>query len=190
MIWNDELIKQELLKSIDILMLDRMPTRAELVSISRNDLHCKISRTKKYSGWAKELGLPLKSCDTRMGHKYEAGITDILNTKGFNVERMTNKHPYDLMVNGCVKIDVKSANPYYFQGSRVHTFNLHNPNPSCDIYICVLLNESHEIERTFVIPSHLVKIKTLCVGKESKYNSFIDRWDIVGQYSNFLKSVG
>jgi hypothetical protein len=76
--WTDELIKEHLLDSIKALSLDRMPTANELKTLGRNDLHCKISRTKKYSGWADELGLSLSKCETRLGNLYEGLVAEDL----------------------------------------------------------------------------------------------------------------
>lgn len=187
--WTEELIRQELLKSIDILQINRMPTAEELKSIGKNSLHCKISRTKKYSGYAKELGLSLKSCDTRTGNHYEEYAESIIKLRGYQVERMTTKHPYDLLINDNVKIDVKSAKPTYMRDSRVHTFGISKRQPTCDIYMCIAISEVNEIERLLIIPSKELKIVTLCIGKESKYNKFIDRWDYLNKYIEFYQSI-
>lgn len=187
-IWSDELIEQELKKSIEILGLDRMPTANELKSIERNDLHCKVSRTLKYSGWADKLNLNMKDCDTRAGQNFEANLENILKSKGFSVQRMSTRYPFDLLVNGCVKIDAKVSNPYNYEGQTYHTFRLAKKYGSCDIYMCQTLL-SEQPDRLFIIPSHYVQVVMLSVGKKSKYDKYIDRWDYIEQYSNFMKSL-
>lgn len=186
--WNNDLIKSELISCIQTLDIERMPTADELKTIGRNDLHCKVSRTKKYSGWAKELGLPLTSCETRTGQKSEERILQIMQ-KSFEVERMSTKYPYDLFVNGCVKVDVKSAKPHNHNGTRAHTFAINKVIPTCDVYVIAVIDEQDEFERILIIPSHLVKMKSLNIGKESKWNLFLGRWDIIRQYSEFYKRV-
>jgi hypothetical protein len=189
--WTDELIKTELLKSINVLGLDRMPTAEELKGINRNDLHCKISRTKKYSGWAEELNLSLKSCTTRAGQKYEGVLLEVLKNQGYKVEAMTTKHPYDLLVNSAIKIDVKVAKPYLLRGKdRVHTFNLSKIKPTCDIYILIALDENENIERLFVIPSHFVQQPMVNMGKESKYNFYVNSWHYLTAFDEFYKKLG
>jgi hypothetical protein len=188
-VWTEERLISELFKSMKALGIDRMPTSTELKSLGRNDLHIKISRTKKYRGWAETLNLELKSSCTLTGQIHEDFIERILLDKGYSVERMSTKHPYDLLVNDAVKIDSKLANPYILRGSRVHTFGISKPEPTCDIYVCAALDEVGGIERIFVIPSHQLRVVTLCVGKQSKYNKYIDRWDYIEKYSNFLKDV-
>lgn len=187
--WTDELIESELLKSIEILGLKRMPTGAELMRLGRNDLHVKIGRTKKYRGWAEHLGLPLKNSCTLDGQLCEDYVEAMLIRLGHDVESMSTKFPYDLLVNGSVKIDVKMANPYMLRGSRVHTFGINKKSPTCDIYICLAYDENAELERLLVIPSHLARVKTLCIGKESKYNEFINRWDLINEYTDFSTNI-
>src|SRR5699024_3514995 len=70
--WTDELIKKEIKKSMDVLCINRMPSASELTSIGRNDLHCAISKGLTYYGWAKEMGLNLKSSETLKGNKYRS----------------------------------------------------------------------------------------------------------------------
>jgi hypothetical protein len=188
--WTDELIRKELLSSVKILMLDRMPTASELKSIGRNDLHCKISRTKKYSGWAEDLGLQLARNETNLGNEYEKVIGGILESKGFKVEYMPTKHPYDLMLNGSVKVDVKVANMYEAQnGQNWWAFRLAKKEATCDIYILNALESDVSKERIFVIPGHLLDIQMLNMGLDTKYNKFLNRYDILETYSNFFGTI-
>ncbi len=187
--WTDELIEKELLKSIKVLQIERMPTANELKTIGRNDLHCKISRTKKYSGWAEHLGLELKQSETVKGQKYESKLKKRLESKGYKVEDMTTKHPYDLLVNKNVKIDVKVSAPHYHFGSRCHTFRPSKKHPTCDLYICIALDEQEKFEKVFVIPSKFAQLVTLNICKESKYNAFIDRWEYIDRYTEFYNTL-
>jgi hypothetical protein len=188
-LWPKGRIEKEIFKCMKILGIERMPTGPELMSLQRTDLHCKISKTKKYGGWAKKLNLQRKSSHTLTGQDNENLVENMLIEKGYEVENMSTKHPYDLLVDGAVKIDVKVANPFLLRGSRVHTFGIVKNNPTCDIYICLAFDEQKKIERVLVIPSHLCRVKTLCIGKESKYNKFHEQWNYIKEYSEFLKGV-
>lgn len=189
-VWSEERVKSELLQCIRILNINRMPTSTELKTLGRNDLHLKVSRTKKYSGWAECLGLERKMSETLSGQTYEAVITSELEARGHHVERMSTKFPYDLLINGTVKVDVKAGHAYMMRGeSRVHSFGINKKEPTCDIYIILALSENEYIERTFIIPSHHLKVISLCIGAESKYNRFVDRWDYIDQYTQFFKQI-
>lgn len=187
--WTNELIESELKKCIKVLNINRMPSAKELTDIGRNDLHCKISRTKKYSGWAEHLGLELKASETKTGQEYERKIAEMLGNRGHQTERMTTKHPYDLLVNEHVKVDVKVAGPHHHFGSRAHTFRPSKKHPTCDLYMCVALDEAEQIEKVFVIPSKFAQLVTLNIGTKSKYNSFINRWDYIDRFTEFYKTL-
>lgn len=188
--WTDDLVEAAIKDSMRVLGIDRMPTAPELQAIGKNSLHVRISRTLKYSGWAQRLGLQMKSDgETRKGDRYEAYIKNLLKEKGYDVQDMSTRHPYDLMVDGSVKIDVKSCSAHHHFPSRAHTFPLSKKHATCDLYICVALTEEGEVENIFIIPSHLVEAVTLNMGRNSKYNKFIDRWDYIKTYAEFYASI-
>src|SRR5690606_15825045 len=117
-------------------------------------LHCAISKSKKkYRGWAEEIGLELKESETFKGNKWETYVAEVIRGMGFKVEQMTTKHPYDLLVNGAVKIDVKVGTSHKHFGTRCHTFATNKKYATCDLYICIGLDEEENIEKQFVIPS-------------------------------------
>lgn len=193
-LWNDGRIETELRKCIKILQLSRMPSAQELTQIGRNDLHCALSKhPKKYRGWAKELGLPLKSSETEKGNRYEEIVMKKINivSNHLTVNRMTSRHPYDLLLNNCVKVDVKVGTAHYHFGSRAHTFALNKKYATCDIYICVALDEQEKIENIFIIPAAHVQIVTLNIGAESKYNKYKNNWNFLYNFVNqYEKALG
>ncbi|KIL79561.1 hypothetical protein [Bacillus badius] len=180
--WTDELIEKEIIKCMKALHIKRMPVANELQAIGRNDLHCAISKSKlKYSGWAKRLGIKLKSSETVKGNKYELIIKEKIEefSNHLYVREMSTKHPYDLLVNECVKVDVKVAAPHLHFGTRAHTFALHKKYATCDIYVCVALDEREEIENIFIIPARSAQLVTLNICGNSKYNKFKDNWVLI-----------
>ncbi|WP_024834135.1 hypothetical protein [Ruminiclostridium josui] len=112
--WTDQEIENEIKNVINALCIERMPTRKETEIVTKsNSLNCAICRTYKYSGWAKRLGLSIgNDSDTWFGKMYEEKATNSLMLLGYKVERMPTKHPYDLLLNDAIKIDVKAAKPY------------------------------------------------------------------------------
>lgn len=172
-----------------ILNIKRMPTASELTSIGRNDLHCKIGRTKTYKGWAEHLELQLKSSETTKGNEYEELVAKIIRGLGYEVKEMTTKHPYDLLINDSVKVDVKVGGAHNHFGSRAHTFRPSKKFATCDLYICVALDENDEVENIFIIPSKFAQLTTLNIGTDSKYNKFIYRWDYIKRFVQFYDEV-
>lgn len=188
--WSEEKIKQGIYEVMNVLGIDRMPSNKEVESVTGNSaLSNKISKTGGFYKWAGKLKLDIKNTETSFGYEYEKKVKSKLEKLGFKVEKMTVKHPYDLLVNDYIKIDVKVAKPYNNGRDTFHTFNLEKRNPTCDLYVAITLTENNHIERVFVIPSKYLKITQLSVGKVSVYDKFVDRWDYINKYDKFYKTV-
>lgn len=187
--WSLEEIEKELLQYIQVHGLKRMPSKPEMIKNGRNDLGSAITKYKGMKWWSERIGLPLKQSETTTGNKYERVVAEILEQKGNQVQEMTTKHPYDLLVNDNVKVDVKVSSPGHIEGWRCHTFRPSKEFPTCDLYICVALDEKGNIEKIYIIPSKFAHVTTLCIGGESKYNTFINRWDYIETYSTFYNEL-
>lgn len=183
-----ELKINEVMRSLDI---NRMPTSSEILEHEEYEhaYHNKIVRTGGYEVWARRLSLEFKDCETYMGKAYESIGLKILQERGYKVENMSTGHPFDLLVNDNVKIDVKSSKPHHYNGNRNHTFGIHKRYSSCDIYLFIALDEEGEIERQLVIPSAHLRVVTLCIGSNSKYNVYDKRYDFLNTYDSFYKSL-
>jgi hypothetical protein len=188
--WTNEFLEQQIKRVMSELQIDRMPTRSEIFSIRFNDpLHNGIVRHGGYDYWAKKLKLSVKDSESKTGWEYEEIAAVLLKEKGYSVIGMKRKCAFDLLINDSVKVDVKVGKPWLLRGSRVHTFGINKKVPVCDIYMIFALHESGKTERLFIIPSTELKLSTMCIGKESKYNKFIDRWDFIDKYDSFYKSI-
>lgn len=176
---------------VNTLELDRMPSTSEIKTFEFGSrLHNSIVRSYGYREWANKLGLKLKKSETQLGNDYERVVISTLESKGYCTDKMTTNHPFDLLVNNSVKIDVKVAKPHISKDeSRVHTFSTNKRYGSCDLYIAVALDEKGQIERFLIIPSHRLQIVTLCIGKESKYDIYNNRYDILDNYIWFHDSI-
>jgi hypothetical protein len=188
--WTEEKLQKRILDAINELQIDHMPTRSEIFSLRFNDpLHNGIVRNGGYDYWAKRLGLKVKDSESKLGWLYEEIAAKELENHGYTVSHMSRKYPYDLLINEFVKIDVKVGKPWLLRSSRVHTFGINKKNPVCDVYMVFALNEQGDTERLFIIPSFELKLISMCIGKDSKYNKFINRWDLIDKYDQFYKSL-
>lgn len=187
--WTMVRIENELVNYVKENKLQRMPSKPELINSGRSDLGNILTRRNGMEWWSNKVGLPLKKSETTIGNKYERQIEKTLVKRGYSVREMTVGHPYDLLVNENVKIDVKVSSPGRISDWRCHTFRPSKANPTCDLYVCVAIDEVGETEKIFVIPSNFAKVTTLCIGGESKYNKFIGRWDFIDEYTKFYDSL-
>lgn len=190
--WSHEDIKSEIYKVMRCLEIDRMPSSVECNRVTGNSrLSSIIGHRGGFNWMAKHLGLSQSKCETRLGRNTEVKIKKFLESKGYDVKQMTIKHPYDLLINRNVKIDVKSSRQYQSaSGWTSYSFNLEKSNPTCDIYIFVCINDKNEFERILVVPSKFLHQTQLCItGGKSKYDIYKERWDYIDQYDKFYKSV-
>lgn len=191
--WTDEEIKRSVREVVSALELDRMPSRFECVGyFGNNALACKIA--KRPGGWyalAAEMNLPTKDSATKTGKTHEYLVCEMLGKRGFEIEKMPQNFPYDILANGGVKIDVKASHLYRGPQGDFYAFNLEKKRATCDIYILVTLSDENEIADVFVVPSVCVVSNTqISIGKErSKYHKFRDKWEYVAAFAGFLERV-
>lgn len=190
--WTDELIKQKVLEVVDALELDRMPSRKECSEYFHNEgLTNAVSRRMGWYALAGELGLPIKESETYFGKTQERYAQEQLCSLGYEVRQMPQNFPYDLLVNDCVKIDVKASRLYHGEAGNFYSFNLEKPYCTCDIYLLYLVNDDKTTKDVLVVPSKAVALNTqISVGEiTSKYNKYSQRWDILQSYADFMEAV-
>lgn len=189
--WTKDKIKSELLYMIEKSGLKRMPTSKEVSSFYGNyKLSNAISKRKMWVSLAKELGLEIKDSETAFGKSYEAIAMEQLICKGFEVDKMPQNFPYDLLINNSVKIDVKVSKLYKGTSGNFYSFNLEKPFTTCDIYILYLEN-TNMIKDILIIPSKFVARNTqISIGENSsKYYRFSQKWDYINNYADFNERI-
>ena len=190
--WDDRKTQEEILKVKDFLDIDRMPSRREIENFYHNSkLSNHISKTGGFYHWAKILGLEVKKSETGLGFKMEEHAMNELIKLGHECEMTSTRFPYDLLVNGRVKVDVKAGNKTKTHGFDFYSFNLEKKQQTCDLYIVYCLGENKNIEKTYIIPAHIMTGKSqLSLGLDSsKYDRFINRWDIIKSFDLAFKEI-
>ena len=169
---------------MDKLEIQRMPSSSECEIVFGNcSLSNKISKTGGFYEWADKLGLEIKNSETKLGVKHEKDICKKIS-EDYLAELTPVKFPYDILVEKAVKIDVKFSNLYSHSNGEFYTCNLEYKFPKMDILVFIC-----EDVKTLIIPAHeLYGIKQLSVGKKSRYDKYIDRWDILEDFVNFYKN--
>lgn len=190
--WTDELIEKEILDVVKKLKLDHFPTHSEIIKATGNkSLAVKISRYKGTVFWAEKLNLPIKYSETSFGNKYEImAINDIFEFTGLHSVQTSVRHPYDLLTDNSVKIDVKVSKEFTNNcGVRYFTFNLEKREPTCDIFILYCLNDDESIKKTLIIPAcSLLGQTQVGVGENSKWDYYSEKWDFIKQYGAFFNN--
>ena len=189
--WTKEKIIEGVWEVVNGLNLDRMPTSSEVSGYYGNyKLSNAISKRCLWKPLAKELHLDIKDSETQLGKDYEIIAKEHIINLGYEVESMTQNHPYDLIVDKSLKIDVKVSNLYKGKAGSFYSFNLEKRYGTCDLYILYLIGGTQN-GNIIVIPSSKVMGQTqISVGeKNSKYYRYFDRWDFVHKILEFNNNL-
>lgn len=185
--WTYEKIVEELQIMLDSLETRVMPTRSEVDKFF-GDTRLSNAISKKI-GWynlAGKLDLEIKNSESTMGIMYERKVGKILEDRGYHVVYMTQNHPYDLLVNN-IKVDVKSSNLGEYSTGKFYSFRMGKDYATCDVYIMVAIDKCGK-EIYYIIPYlEILSNRQISIGYvDSIYDKFIDRWDILDKYIEFV----
>ena len=187
-IWSRELIAQKIMEAVNGLGLSAMPTRSQFTKYFGNDkLTNKISKSLGYYGWAKELGLPVQSNDTRKAKLSEEYAENLLSLKGYKAQRMLTNYPFDILINDVVRVDVKFANLHTALVGNYYSFALRKKYPTCDIYMLIANSEP---KRIYIIPACKCHQTQIGIGEVSSiYDKYLNRYDIIDQYLKLYSEI-
>lgn len=186
--WNEELISARITDIANKFAPVRMPSNREVVEMTGNyALANAIQKNGGYEFWANKLGLEQKHSETKVGVEYERRVADALREHGHNVLGTTVKHPYDLLVDNCVKVDVKVASTSLVRGSKVHAYRIAKRQHTCDFYICCELDTGG----TYVIPANMVAGQVqIEMGTDSqKFGHYKDAFYLIDDAVKFYQSL-
>lgn len=189
-VWTDEVIEKKIMEVVEKLNLDHFPTHSEIIkALGNKGLAVKISKYKGTVFWAEKMGLPIKYSETSFGNRFEIKcISDIFENTGLHSVQTSSRHPYDLLVNNSVKVDVKVSKEFTNNcHTKSFTFNLEKREPTCDIFILYCLEDDESVRKALIIPAcSLLGQTQIGVGDKSKWDFYINRWDFIQQYSEFF----
>lgn len=190
--WNDEMIEEKIKEVINELNIDYFPSHSEIESVLKNkSLTNKLCDKGSYF-WAAKMGLPLKNSETKLGNEYELfAISDIFENTELQSIPTSSRHPYDILTDYRVKIDVKISKPYTNKRNiTAYSFNLEKSMPTCDIFLFYCVGNDNAIKKTLIVPANILFGQTqVGVGENSKWDRYKDRWDFIIKTSEFFKTL-
>lgn len=190
--WSEDMMKEKIYEIMNFYDIDRMPTHREMNEyLGSHSLSCYVSKHGGSYAVAENLGLGIKESETKTGIKYEKHAIYLLNELGFNcVHTGLNTFPYDILVDNCIKVDVKASNIVYARESKYFSANMGHDHHACDVFIFFCI-EDNIISKTYIIPSFILDgIGQLSIGYDkSKYDIYLDRWDIINKFKNAFMNI-
>ena len=185
--WNEETIRNEIMSLANQFEPARMPSSREVKSMTGSyALSNAIQKSGGYKYWADLLGLDQKHSETKLAIEWECKIANAFRAAGYDVERTSVKYPYDLLIDGCVKVDVKVARTSFVRGSAVHAYRIVKPQQTCDFYICC----EADSDDVYVIPANVCKgQKQIEMGMTTKYAVYKNAFDLIDNAVTFYSSL-
>lgn len=168
--WNDDLVESEIRSISD--SLGNMPSCKVLRNLGRNDLACQISRRGGFIHWANKIGASRVQSDSDTGWAGEFAVKAWLEERGFIVSKPTGvKCPYDLLINGCVRVDVKTAS-YAEYGVAKGWFYRIGKHVQADVVMLWQADEGN----CYIIPWHVAPTTNITITPTcGKYSGYLNR---------------
>lgn len=186
--WNDKIIATRIMDIANQFTPARMPSNREVIEITGGyALANAIQKNGGYEYWANKLGLEQKQSETKAGIEYERKVAELLRKRGHKVSATTIKHPYDLLVDGCVKVDVKVANTSFVRKNEIHAYRIAKRQQTCDFYICCEADTGD----MYVIPSSIAtgQVQIEMGLNSQKYSHYKGAFHLIDVAVNFYKSL-
>lgn len=191
--WDEKQIADAILLIVRENHMNTFPTHSEMEQFYGNKaLSVRVSRTGGTRYWASKLNLRIKQCESEFGNEYELrAIQDIFENTGLTAIQTKPRYPYDLFVDGQIKVDVKASKQIFTNcHTWQNTFHLEKVKPTCDIFVLYCLDKDGIFIKRLIIPSCILSGKTqIGVGKESKWNEYEDNWNLFREYHEFYQKL-
>ena len=187
--WTPQKIEDAIREVIDHKGIDYFPSHSEIVEYYGNRaLAVAISKHGGTRFWASKMGIDVKECESKFGNDAEIIAMDEIEANTGLIAEYTNaRYPYDLLVDKSVKVDVKASKLYRKgQHNFACTFNLEKKKQTCDIFILYCYDSDYSIYKRLIIPAVTLSGQTqIGVSQQSKWNIYVDRWDIISDLALF-----
>jgi len=125
----------------------------------------------------------VKDSTVGFGQEVERYVADQLTQQGIECELMPVSHEYDILVNGCVRVDVKGTNSIHKTSPKLKSpqYSFHTKlDKDCDFYVFVIWGTKD----CFVVPADKAKkFTTFCWPTLRptlhKYSKYLNAWDLL-----------
>ena len=138
-----------------------MPTCTDIrkYGLGALGIHCAKYGYRKL---AQDLGLPRRDSKVKRGVDAEYAYMEYLQSKGFKVKKESTSHPWDLTVNGHLRVDMKTAK-YLPIAGRIsgYSFRFKYRGANCDLLVCVCLNQDGSYGDVYFFPTDEMSLKSV-----------------------------
>lgn len=179
-LWTDDAIGDALMELAEVY--GRMPTCKEMEEArgSKDLVQAITGHELKVDGWAERLGLEQVEYTGRRGKRIEEWVKRELERRGHTAELTHMKCPYDLIVDGCKRVEVKLSRPYENKKHRVRghlfTFGRRPQRRGIDFAVLVCVDEEDNPTATYVIPERYCRQQTVTITGSKRWVRYLNAW--------------
>lgn len=171
--WTITLVEKEI---TDISKrLGYFPSHQELLSFKRSDLSNKIVKTGGFLYWSDKIKIPRRQSDSDFGWRGEDKFIENYSHKYTFTKNEGARSPYDLIINGTLRVDIKTANYVEYGSCRGWFYRIGKYTQSDAVILY-----QYDTNNFYIIPWFLT-IKTnitISVGG-GKYKKFFNNFDLI-----------
>jgi len=178
--WTQELIESE--TRLVIQTVGHFPTGNRLVEMGKHDLANAIARyAGGFTNLAKAMGMERRLCTSAFGWAGEEAVAAELRRRGFTATRTEGTQaPYDILVNGAVRIDVKNARFADYATSKQGYGRGWYYHLGKHVQADLVALHQHDDGGTYIIPWNIIPASSITVTRGGgKYSRYKDAWWIV-----------
>jgi len=182
--WTDELALDECKKIAK--GLGHFPSNSDLTSLGRGDLSSQI--VKRLGGFveaSRMVGIDRLHSDSDTGWDGELMAQDMLEVAGYHVGLAGNiKAPFDLLVDGVVRIDVKAASYAEYGPCRGWFYRI-GKYCQCDLVMLVRLDRRDSL----LIPWWSVPTSNITITENGKYQKYYEAFHLIDERIKALSKM-
>jgi hypothetical protein len=181
--WNEALIASELMEVIK--SIGKFPSNSILIGLGRCDLANQISKKGGFVSWAKRLGMDREESDSDFGWNGEEIFKKMCDSRGIEclLTRSTVKSPYDAILMGTLRVDVKSAN-FTQYGASMGWFYRIGKHLQSDVVALLQV----DFQKVVFLPWWICPNSNVTISRDSgKYKNFYENWDLIIKMINVRK---
>jgi hypothetical protein len=172
--WTQEQIDSEI--RLIAAAIGYFPAASELRSMGRNDLICAITKREGSMALSSRLGIPRRHSDSDTGWDGELAFQALAIEAGFDCQRADAcKAPFDLILDGSLRIDVKAASFAEYSESRGWFYRL-GKIVQADVVVFYQL----DTKNFYAVPWYLCPTSNVTISRSGgRYIAYKNNWELL-----------
>lgn len=185
--WTDTM-RETVVKEISS-SIGRFPSRSDLESMGRGDVVNQISKNGGFVYWSDRIGIPREHSDSDTGWDGELAFQSDCDKQAIVAIRMKGiKSPYDLLIGGTLRVDVKAAKYTEYIGKSGSSHGWYyriGKHVQADLVVLYQLDTGS----FYGIPWWVVPTTNISIAKDGgKYARYLNNWPLIRQMISLRSS--